>query len=229
MRTALLVACFIFSACAIAQSRLAPGFTALPKGATVAVLPTDIELFSISAGGVLEPRADWTEAAARNFRSAVLARQKSLGLVPREISEKEFEPFVEIGALHRAVANAIGMHHVSSIVLNLPTKEKRLDWSLGASVQAIRQATGADYALFSWVRDSYVSDERKALMVGLALFGMGFGGGMQVAYASLVDLQTGRIVWFGDLYRASGDLRAEDRAGETLDSLFKEFPAPAER
>ena len=37
---------------AAAQSKnLAPGFVSLPKGAKVALMPTDIELFVISAGG----------------------------------------------------------------------------------------------------------------------------------------------------------------------------------
>jgi hypothetical protein len=227
LRAAFLVLALVVAGPAPAQSKhLATGFTALPKGATVAVMPADIELFSISAGGVLEPRADWTEAAMKHFRAALLAKQQAYGLVTREVSAKEFEPFTEIGELHRAVARAIGMHHFSSFVFRLPTKEKQLDWSLGPSVQAIKKATGADYAFFSWVRDSYLSDERKAVMLALALFGGGFGGGMQVAYASLVDLDSGRIVWFGDVFRAMGDLRAEDAARETLDTLFKEFPAP---
>jgi hypothetical protein len=228
VRAAFLVLALVVAEPALAQSKhLAPGFTALPKGATVAVMPTDIELFSISAGGVVEPRGDWTEAATRHFRAALLAKQQAYGLVSREVSEKEFEPFTEIGELHRAVARAILMHHFDSIVFRLPTKEKQLDWSLGPSVQAIKKATGADYAFFSWVRDSYVSDERKAVMLAMALlFGGGFGGGMQVAYASLVDLDSGRIVWFGDVHRAMGDLRVEDRARETLDTLLTEFPAP---
>ena len=229
VRALLFILAIAIAGTADAQSRhLAPGFTALPNGATVALMPTDIELFSISAGGVLEPRGDWTEAAARNFRAALLAKHRALGLATREISEQESEAFAELAALHRAVARAIGMHHFSSIVFRLPTKEKQLDWSLGPGVQAIKRATGADYALFSWVRDSYVSDERKAVMVAAAFLGMGFGGGMQVGYASLVDLETGRIVWFGDLFRARGDLREEDRARETLDTLLEEFPAPAQ-
>jgi hypothetical protein len=225
-RAAFLALALAFAAPAFAQAKLAPGFTALPKGATVAVMPADIELFSISLGGVLEPRGDWTEAAVRNFRAALLAKQKGFGIDAREIPDKDFEPFTEIAALHRAVANAIGLHHLGSIVARLPTKEKQLDWSLGPSVQDIRRATGADYALFSWVRDSYVSDERKVAMVALAFVGMGMGGGMQVGYASLVDLQTGRIVWFGDVYRARGDLREAEAARETLDALFAGFPAP---
>lgn len=205
-----------------ASKNLAPGFAALPKGSKVAVMPTDIELFSISGGGVLEPKADWTEAASRFFRDALLKKKQSLGLDSVELKDRDADELAEVNALHGAVARAIAMHHFGTLAL--PTKDGKLDWSMGDSVQAIRQATGADYALFSWVRDSYASAERKAAMVALALMGIGVGGGVQVGYASLVDLKSGRVVWFNQLLRGTGDLREADKAAETLDSLLDKFP-----
>ena len=56
---------------AIAQARLADGFTQLPAGASIVVMPAEIELFEISAGGVIEPRADWTEVAARHVKAGL--------------------------------------------------------------------------------------------------------------------------------------------------------------
>lgn len=207
----------------LAQSRnLAPGFETLPKGAKVAIMPTDIELFSISGGGVLEPKADWTEAASTYFRDALVQKKAALGLTAVELAEKDADDAAEINSLHGAIARSIGMHHFGA--LKLPTKDGKLDWSLGESVHPIRQATGAEYALFSWVRDSYASAERKAAMIGLALLGVGIGGGMQVGYASLVDLKSGRVVWFNQLVRASGDLREPEKAAETLNVLLDQFP-----
>ena len=207
---------------------LAPGFTSIPKGAKVAVMPLDIEVFSISGGGVLEPRADWSEAAAKNFRSALDKRRGTLGLDTIYISEKDADDYAELNGLHAAVARAIEMHHFGTEWLRLPTKSGQLDWSLGASTQAVKKATGADYAIFSWVRDSHASDERKAAMVAITVLSLGRaipGGGVQVAHASLVDLETGRVLWFGRLRRGSGNLKDdEEAAGETLDTLFKTFP-----
>jgi len=204
------------------SKNLAPGFAALPKGSKVAIMPTDIELFSISGGGVLEPKADWTEAASRYFRQALVKKKQTLGLDAVELSERDADELAGVNALHAAVARAIGLHHFGGVAL--PTKEGKLDWSLGESVHGIRKATGADYALFSWIRDSYASDERKAAMVALALIGVGVGGGVQIGYASLVDLQTGRVLWFNQLARGTGDLREPDKAAETLDSLLDKFP-----
>ena|SRR5688572_2246480 len=211
---------------ALAQN-LAPGFDALPRGARVAIMPTDIELFSISAGGVAEPKADWTEAASRHFKNALIEKKKSaLKLDVVELAEKDADEFDEINAIHGAIARAIAMHHLGPGFMKLPTKDGKLDWSLGESTRAIKQATGADYAFFTWVRDSYTSGERVATMIALAVLGVGVGGGVQTGYASLVELETGRVLWFNRLARQSGDLREADRAAETIDALLSGFPAP---
>ena len=210
----------------LAQSRnLAPGFTALPKGAKVVIMPTDIELFSVSAGGVLEPKADWTEAASRHFRAALIEKKNKLGLPTIELTSEQADQAEEINALHGAVARAIAMHHFGTLAL--PTKDGKLDWSIGEPVQLIKQMTGGDYALFSWVRDSYASEERKAAMVAIAILTLGRAvatGGVQLGYASLVDLNTGRVMWFNRLARQAGDLREADKAVETLDFLLDQFP-----
>jgi hypothetical protein len=206
LRAALL---FLFSACAMAQSQLAPQFERLPDGARIALMPVDVELFEISAGGVIEPRADWTAAAARHVKEGLLAR----GGAWKEFGDDT--AVADLLRLHRAVSQAIVTHHFGA--LKLPSKEQQLDWSLGDDVAPLRSRTGADYALFTWIRDTYASDARK-------VFGLGLGGGVQSAHASLVDLKSGRIVWFNRLRRLSGDLRASAPAAETLDALFAGFP-----
>jgi hypothetical protein len=217
-----------FASQAGAQSKnLAPGFSALSLGSRVAVMPTDIELFSVSAGGVLEPKADWTEAASRHFKNALIQKKRqALKLDVVEVSEKDADELADINALHGAIARAISMHHFGPGFLNLPTKDGKLDWSLGEGTRAIKKATGAEYALFTWVRDSYASGERIATMIALAVLGVGVGGGQQTGYASLVELETGRVLWFNQLLRASGDLREAEKAAETIDTLLTNFPVP---
>lgn len=218
-----LAALIIASPASAQQSKkLAPGFTTLTKGAKLVIMPTDIELFSISAGGVLEPKADWTDAASRYFRTALQEKKATLGLVTVDLSEKDADALAEINTLHAAIAQSIALHHFGPLAL--PTKDGKLDWSLGEPVSSIKRVTGADYALFSWVRDSYASDERVAMMVVMALLGVGIVGGAQVGYASLVDLNTGQVLWFNRLLRASGDLREPTKATETLNALLEDFP-----
>ena len=55
--------------------------------------------------------------------------------------------------------------------------------------------------------------------------GVGVGGGFQVGYASLVDLQTGQVLWFNQLQRGFGDLRDAAKAAESVGALLAGFPA----
>jgi hypothetical protein len=185
-------------------------------------MPLDIELFSMSAGGVLEPQAEWTAQALENIRVAFRARQKPEGASFTLFPGEPDLAIDDLNRLHGAVGGAINIHHLG--MFRLPTKEGRLEWSLGPDVGLIKQKTGADYALFSFVRDSYASAERKAAMVVAAVFGVGLSAGVQVGYASLVDLSTGNILWFNRLIRGYGDLRDAENARESLDALLQGFP-----
>lgn len=205
------------------SKNLAPGFTTRPAASKLVVVPADLELFSISGGGVMEPKADWTEAASQHFKTALDSNQQLLGASVVRLSERDLDELAEINALHGAVAQAIFIHHMVGVV-KLPTKNDKLDWSLGDAVKPLKAKTGADYALFTWIRDSYASAERKAAMFAMALLGVGIAGGAQVGYASLVDLNNGRVVWFNDLRRGSGDLREAKEAQETVETLLKGFP-----
>jgi hypothetical protein len=74
----------------LAQSRnLAPGFTTLPKGAKILIVQPDIELFLISGGGVLEPKADWTEAAHAHVHKALIYHAPRLSFFPRHQARVE--------------------------------------------------------------------------------------------------------------------------------------------
>jgi len=222
----LLVATLLLAGAAWADQtskHLAPGFSTRAVGSKLVVVPADMELYSISAGGVVEPRADWTEAAQRNFDSALDGQGKLLGPEVTRLEPAAADELAEIVNLERAVASAIAMHHRNGD-MKLQTKADRLDWSLGAAVRPLKERTGGDYALFTWVRDTYASGERKAAMLGLALIGAISLGGEQVGHASLVDLNTGRVVWFNEINRMRGDLREPVPAKETVEALLKDFP-----
>lgn len=201
--------------------QLAPGFSQLPKNATVLVAPLDIELFSISAGGIMEPKADWTVSAQGHMKAALLSRAAELGLKTAEIDAMAADDHAELLSLHAAVAQSIALHHFG---LKLPAKDDKLDWSFGDAFKPLAQKSGARYGLFTWVRDSYASSERVATMVVMSLLGVGLAGGMQVGYASLVDLETGQVLWFNRLLRANGDLREAKPALESVSALLSEFP-----
>lgn len=218
---ALLASLLLLSFNALADLR-AQSFHSLPAGAKIVLMPMDVELYSMSAGGVLEPRAEWTTQALQNLKVAFHDRHQTDGAVFLDFPGEPDETIEGLNRLHGAVGKAINFHHYGPF--HLPTKEGRLEWSLGKDVSVIHDKTGADYALFTFVRDSYASSERAAAMVVAALFGVGLPGGVQVGYASLVDLSTGEIVWFNRLVRGTGDLRETEKAKESLTALLDGFP-----
>jgi len=57
-----------------------------------------------------------------------------------------------------------------------------------------------------------------------AILGVGVPGGRQISFASLVDLDTGDIVWFNFLVSGTGDLRDPNSARDSVDSLLAGFP-----
>ena len=203
---------------------LAPGFTTLPPNSTVLLTPIDVELYSISAGGIPEPRADWTTAALANMKKELGRLSERYKGRVIELDERAADDFGELLALHSAVARSINIHHFTGGTWALPTKGGKLDWTFSDAMQPLQAKTGARYGLFIWVRDSYTSGERAAAIALAALLGVGLGGGFQQGYASLVDLETGQVLWFNRLARPSGDLREQSKAAETVDVLLTGFP-----
>lgn len=221
-RYLLMVLCWAITSHALANDKLAQGFVQLPAGAKIVLMPLDVELFSMSAGGVLEPQAEWTTQALAHLKNAIQNRPSKNGISFNPLADDGDPQIDDMNRLHGAVGAAINIHHLG--LLKLPTKEGKLDWSLGPEVAMIKQKTGADYALFTFVRDSYASAERKAAIVVAALLGASLTAGFQVGYASLVDLTNGNVLWFNQLIRGYGDLREAEPAQESLNALLQGFP-----
>jgi hypothetical protein len=203
----------------------APGFSGLVATDRLLLMPIDAELFSLSAGGIPEPRADWTAQALKHMNQAIRLRQQQARMVVVELGELQADDHAELMGLHAAVAQSISLHQFGGPMWALPTKAGKLDWTFGDAMQPLADATGAQYALSFWVRDSHASAERVAMIVAMAALGIAISAGVQVGYASLIDLRSGRVVWFNKLARPYGDLRQPEPARETIEALLTGFPA----
>jgi hypothetical protein len=202
------------------------------------VLRPDVTVGSMTTGGMVEPRADWTDQARRSIVDALRAQQASRGgnltiLEHRNqlpgISEQEL---ADVERLNFAVDQSIVEHKYLGDYL--PTKRRKgLDWTLGADAVRLGQKTGYDYALFLHAEDTVASKGRVALgVLGLAGCFIGFcapnvGGQQQLDYASLVDLKTGEVVWFNVVSAGSeipgikfGDLRTPQGAAQMVERLL---------
>lgn len=232
-RVAMLLLALAFAPLATAynQNRVATDANGQPiriSGSVVIVEP-DIQLSEVLAGGVQEPRMEWSLAARRNYPEAVHATLESAGTrqVPDFDVPDDLPPDSRLGQILRLnEAVSLSVLAYTSPGNQLATKRgKRLDWTLGPGVEELRKATGADYALFTYVRDSYTSGGRKALRVAaLLLLGGDIGGGRQVGVTTLVDLRTGQVVWFNFMSNQTGDLRDAQGAAATAQRMLRGLP-----
>ena len=206
------------------------------------VMRPDVTVNSLTTGGMAQPRADWTEQARANLIAALKAQQAESGGDVKVLSRRDelanvsAETIAELERLHFVVGQSIALHKFSGA--SLPTKRgKGLDYTLGADAVELGRKTGFDYALFVHAEDNIASGGRTALQVlGIAGCVVGFcapsGGGNQFAYASLVDLRTGEVVWFNVLQTGSqlpgvtfGDIRKPEGAAQMVDRLLGRMKA----
>jgi hypothetical protein len=136
-------------------------------------------------------------------------------------------------AMEGRTGQVIRLHEVvgGSILLtnyfgwNLPTRRDNFEWTLGEGAQAIGAEHNADYALFITGRGSYASAGRVAAMVGFAMLGVGIPLGGQQAYASLVDLRTGNVIWFNVVTAGPNeDMRDPEGARLLVERLMRGAP-----
>ena len=209
-----------------------------PKGDySLVVMRPDVRVSLITTGGMAEQRADWTEQARTNLLRALTEQQAGRGGRTLIAETRNAFPGVSpdtvaaLERLHGAVGNSIALHKY--LGARLPTKRRQgIDWTLGEDAVKFGRSVGMDYALFLYAEDSFASTGRTALQViGLAGCFVGFcapsGGGGQTAYASLVDLRTGEVVWFNVLQTSSmlpgvqmGDIRTPDGAAQMVERLL---------
>jgi hypothetical protein len=226
------------SACVQTKQYADVEFTPPQGNYNLLVMRPDVSVGSVTTGGMVEPRADWTETARANVMNALKAEQLGHGgntLIMERRDSLPGVPAEEVAELERlnyAVSQSIALHRYNGAYL--PTKRgKGLDWTLGQDAVKLGQRTGMDYALFLHAEDSFASTGRIALQVlGVAGCVVGFcapniGGGGQFAYASLVDLHTGEVVWFNVLQAGTqiaginmGDIRKPEGAAQMVDRLL---------
>lgn len=218
------------SACATQSYYTADTLRREDRHPRILLMPPDVELYELDAGGMQELNALWTRGAVDNLAGAVRASLQAqnaqfIEFVPPAEDSLAAESVNQVQKLHGVVGQTVLVFHMVQ-ANRLPAKNGSFDWSLGPAAQALAQYADADYALFVWVRDSYSTPGRMALkVVAAALAGVHIQGGLQLGHASLVDLKTGQVVWFNALHaREAGDLRNAADARETVSMLLDKLP-----
>ena len=214
-----LALCGFLCACAHTSNDVAtsaPVNWTTERGKKVLLVDPDVELNELTFGGVAELRADWTQTGKNFIKADIASMLQARGIATASADSISDPHEVQLVKLHGAVGQSI----LQNTIVPLPTKKNNFDWSLGSGVGALRDHYQADYALFVYVRDSYSSGSRMAF----AVLTMSPTGAMQTGFASLVDLRTGRVVWFNRLISSTGNLKEEKQAAASVKNLLDGLP-----
>jgi len=221
---------FALHACSTTHQLSTPDFRP-PEGAyKVIVMTPDVQVGVLTAGGRLEPREEWTKQARDNLLTSLRAQQQRRGgraTIAMSAEEAGADPqmVVSLDRLHEAVGQSIRLHKYTDSLASLPTKATSFDWTLGQLAVDYGGQSGYDYALFVHAEDSFASGGRMALQA-MTMLGCVMGvcvlptGGRQVAFASLVDLKDGRVVWYHVLSNGTGDIRTPEGAEKMIERLL---------
>jgi len=222
----IIVAMFTLSACTTASSRLDKLDLVRPAAGTrVLVVRPSVKLSMLTVAGIKEAKADWSREGADNIAVAL-----SRAISDRDLSPRPFDPnrvvsakIIQVLKLNQAVGSSILDQEYG--LTRLATKQGRFDWSLGEGAQVLGATYDADLALFITCRGTYSSDARRLAMVAMAAMGQALPPGHQTVFASLVDLHTGKVVWFTTaLAGFDADIRHPEGADRLAAALIKVAP-----
>jgi hypothetical protein len=195
----------------------------IEPGARVLLMKPDIECSAVLASGLVEPNAVWTAEAERHVEAALrdmiqeqqaqVVTYDATSLAPEQVARHR-----ELSRLYEAVAVSMVTRQA------IPTASSRTTWTLGPGVRDIAADFDAEYALFLVLRDQYETAGRIATRMAAAAFGIGTTPAVQHGYASLIDLDSGDIVWFNRLFSTTGDLRGAEEARESVERLLEGCP-----
>lgn len=200
-----------------------------PVPTKVVLLPMDIKVSEVSAGGVVEEVPEWTKTATTNIKhgiteyDAVNTELQILSSPP--LSAQESEIVEEHLALYDVVA---GSAYWTTTFGGDAWKHKRdrFDYSLGSGLAFMKERTGADAGLIVIGRHQIATAGRVA---GSVLAGI-FGGvylptSVNFLTVGIVDFATGDVLWLNYTAGATGkELKKVESADREILKLLEDFP-----
>lgn len=218
----------MMAACTTTAVRKADTVRTPEAGATILIVEPRIQLGMLTAGGVTEPREEWSQQARqyvlRHVQNSMV--QDSHKFVVGNVDDLMEGRLGQVVRVNEAVIEAIIAHEYNGYAgAKLATKKDDFEWTIGDGSELVGQHFGADYALFISGNGTYASGGRVAAFVVASAFGVGIPLGQQQVMASLVDLKTGQVMWVNYAVAGPGaDMREDAGAQSLVESLLKDAP-----
>lgn len=230
LRLLLLLALSLPALCQAAFSAVNPVLSSLapeqrPK--KILLLPPQMFVAELSAGGVIQRQDDWSNLAAENLLAATEAYGRETQVfetlrMPKLSPDEEDIVESHIG-LYDRVAYTINMYgHGRGD--GWKQKKNMWDYTLGEGLAFLREKTGADSALIFLGYDIISTSGRKTLFA-INLLRLGVPLGQSFITAGLADLQTGEIRWLSYDQSMSMDSREPAEVESLVRDFFETYPA----
>jgi hypothetical protein len=197
----------------------------------VVLLPVDVDVKELSAGGVQEEFPEWSRRAEENIRAAVLVSRDSAGgcCVTRGVDSSSLTPAErETLEEHLALFNTVA---ANALWVDLPgnsawrLKSDHFDYTLGSGLSFLKTRYGVDAGLIILGEDVVSSGGRKAMAVVGATLGIGVPMGHSVLVGGLVDFETGDLLWLNrTISYGAADLRDPASSLELARKLMENYP-----
>jgi hypothetical protein len=139
------LAVFELSACVQTAHKTTGTLKTGTENRRIVLMPVDIELSVLNAGGVTEPRADWTNAGRDHVRTALSTHTSAFEaeiVFPdnSDILGDLDKDQLQIVKLANAVGSLILLHEYLP-QLKLPTKNDQFDWTIGPDARLLKVNT----------------------------------------------------------------------------------------
>ena len=204
---------------------LVQNLDARPK--KVVLLPPQVFVFELSAGGVPTRMADWEASARDNLSAAAIRRARESGLfelVPApQLATADLDQLDAHIGLYDRVAQSVFVYGRGEQAA-WAHKKNEFDYTVGPGLAFLREQTGADAALIVLGADFISSGGRKAAFIaGLAL-GIIMPLGQSFMTAGIVDLKTGDVQWMSFDASSSMDSRNPADVDGLMRALYQTWP-----
>jgi len=197
----------------------------------VVLLPVDVDVKEMSAGGVQEEVPEWSRKAEENIRSAVLVSRDPHGgcCVTRVVDSTALTPGErETLEEHLALFNTVAYN---VMWMDLPGnsawsfKSEHFDYSLGNGLSFLKTRYAVDAGLVILGEDVVTTGGRKAMAFLAAAGGVYIPMGHSMLIGGLVDFETGDLLWLNHVVSAgAADLRDPASCLELARKLMENYP-----
>ncbi len=197
----------------------------------LALLPVDVDVYEMSAGGVKEEVPEWSRTAEENIRAALLISRDSKDdcCATRQVDTSALTPGQrEVLEEHLALFNLVAANAIwTSLPVNSAWhfKSEHFDYTLGDGLRFLKTDYDVDAGLIVLGEDVVSSAGRKTAMVVGAMFGVVVPLGHSVLIGGLVDFETGDLLWMNYKVAAGAtDLRDSESCLELARQLMEGYP-----